>query len=85
VSILSENTGAHEELGEFATVGEPVRRPVLAELTLEALSQTRYGYEREALVGRAIPDVAHHVDTDVLRKALTRLRARGASGTPGGL
>ena len=27
VSILSENTGAHEELGEFALSREPVRRP----------------------------------------------------------
>ena len=26
VSILGENTGAHEELGEFSLVGEPVRR-----------------------------------------------------------
>ena len=27
VSILSENTGAHEELGEYRAVGEPVRHP----------------------------------------------------------
>ena len=27
VSILSENTGAHEELGEFALSRQPVRRP----------------------------------------------------------
>ena len=34
VSILSENTGAHEELGEFASVGEPLRHPGAGRLHL---------------------------------------------------
>ena len=34
VSILSENTGAHEELGEFALSRQPVRRPGAGRLDL---------------------------------------------------
>jgi trehalose 6-phosphate synthase len=85
VSILSENTGAHEELGEFALSVNPFDVQELADsihaaLTMEADERERRARGLKQIVTRRDPgDWIDEQLADIRAKAAGRVRTGGAS------
>jgi trehalose 6-phosphate synthase len=81
VSILSENTGAHEELGEFALSVNPFDVQELADMIFSALTMSPEERERRARGLKEIVtsrDPGDWIDEQI---ADIRAKARGAAAS----
>jgi trehalose 6-phosphate synthase len=80
VSILSENTGAHEELGEFALSVNPFDVQELADAIYSALMMSPEARERRA---RGLKEIVTSRDPgDWIDEQIADIRAKGATGSP---
>ncbi|CAA9477437.1 MAG: Alpha,alpha-trehalose-phosphate synthase [UDP-forming] [uncultured Solirubrobacteraceae bacterium] len=81
VSILSENTGAHEELGAWALSVNPFDIKETADMIFRALTMSAEERERRASGLKAA--VTERDPGDWIDEQLTDMKAKGAALTPG--
>ena len=82
VSLLSENTGAHEELGEFALSVNPFDVQELADAIFSALTMSPEARERRA---QGLKEIVTSRDPgDWIDEQIADIRAKHGSRTPAG-